>query len=1483
MRIVIDMQGAQTESRFRGIGRYTLSLAKAIVHNRGEHEIIFALSGLFPDTIEPIRAAFDGLLPQENIRVWYAPGPVRECASGNECRREVAERIRETFLASLRPDMVYVSSLFEGYVDDAVTSVGHFASQIPTVVTLYDLIPLLNPETYIHPQPRYAEYYQRKIEHLKRADQLLAISESAAGEGREALNLPPDAVVNISTACDAVFRPLEISESDKQQFLKQFGITRPFILCTGNADARKNLHRLIRAYAQLPKTLRETYQLMLAGKMSEDELVELRQTGQSAGIRKGKLLFAGYVTDEDLALFYNMCTAFVLPSLHEGFGLPALEAMSCGAAVIGANTTSLPEVIGRQDALFDPYNEEAISQKLAQALEDKLFRCELAAHGLDQARKFSWDESARRSIVAFESLYAKRSSPKPRIHTRMKLAFISPLPPEHTGIADYSAELLPWLAKYYDIDVIIAQGEVSDPWVRANCPIRDINWFRTNASYFDRVLYHFGNSPFHIHMFNLLEKYPGTVVLHDFYLSNVLAYLEKNNIVQHIWVCELYFSHGYSAVRECYHAGDATGVIKKYPVNMRVLQHAQGIIVHSEYSCKLAADWYGENFVDDWKVIPILRAPRAGLDRAQSRANLGLKADDFIVCSFGLLDPYKLNHLLLDAWLHSRLAKDNRCVLVFVGKNNGGEYGAQLLKTIRASGLRKNIYVTGRLDITAFRNYLSAADIAVQLRTHSRGETSAAVLDCMNYALPTIVNANGSLAELPADAVWMLPDVFEGSQLVEALEKLWQEKGKRDALGKRAQEVVRTKHAPQECAKQYAEAIEQFHALKQCDARALGKAIAKLDGHSVTDAECQAIAKNIAQSLPLRQPVRQILLDISATRCNDLKTGIERVARALVVALLESPPAGYRVEPVYLDNLGGGWHYRYARSYTLGLIECPQEALIDEVVEPINGDVLLTLDLSGQMLIEAEAAGLFTYYRNIGVALYSIVYDLLPVLLPQYFPPGADAAHTDWLHAVSKFDGAVCISRSVADTLGVWLNTNFPQLKRTYRIGWFHLGADVENSAPILGLPKDAEQILSKLSARPSFIMVGTIEPRKGYLQTIEAFTKLWKAGCDINLVIVGKEGWKDLPNEMRRTIPEIVNRLRNHTEHSKRLFWLEGISDEYLEKIYTTATCLIAASEGEGFGLPLIEAAQHKLPIIARDIPVFREVAGEFASYFKGNAPADLAAVVKEWLMTFKDIQNKSVKGYQPKTWRESAKSLLSAVIDGNWHRVHVTSSIRKQAMDEHLNLIHSARVNVISHFLPPGDIILDLGGANCPLYKMGYPHLFKKLFLIDLPPEARHDMYKEIVIDPNCDGGEVIIKYGDMTDLVDFPDESVDFVWSGQGIEHVSPDAGERICQAAFRVLKRGGVFCLDTPNRRLTEIHLKKTTQAFINPDHRIEYYPEALKQILLKAGFEIKHTFGICDMPNTIATGEFCYEDFMLGDQVTDDPAKGYIQFFSCVKP
>ncbi|RLB66547.1 MAG: glycosyl transferase family 1, partial [Deltaproteobacteria bacterium] len=149
MRIVIDLQGAQTNSRFRGIGRYTLSFTKALIRNNSEHEFLLALNGLFPHTIQAIRDEFTGILPASAILVWHAPGPVSNLELGIRWRHSVAELLREAFFESLQPDVIHISSFLEGYVDSPIASIGKFDRKTPVSVSLYDLIPLTNPQQYL--------------------------------------------------------------------------------------------------------------------------------------------------------------------------------------------------------------------------------------------------------------------------------------------------------------------------------------------------------------------------------------------------------------------------------------------------------------------------------------------------------------------------------------------------------------------------------------------------------------------------------------------------------------------------------------------------------------------------------------------------------------------------------------------------------------------------------------------------------------------------------------------------------------------------------------------------------------------------------------------------------------------------------------------------------------------------------------------------------------------------------------------------------------------------------------------------------------------------------------------------------------------------------------------------------------------------------------------------------------------------------------
>ena len=689
--------------------------------------------------------------------------------------------------------------------------------------------------------------------------------------------------------------------------------------------------------------------------------------------------------------------------------------------------------------------------------------------------------------------------------------------------------------------------------------------------------------------------------------------------------------------------------MKKYPANHDVVKAARGVIVHSEHARALASRWLSADVADRWRVIA---QPRVMVDtsaRAAAREALDLPLGSFVVASFGLIHPHKLNHRLIAAFCASALAGESSCYLLLAGNDHGGEYGARLLETARENGVEGRIRITGWLDRQQYEQCLAAADVAVQLRTASRGETSRSVLDCLSAGLPLVINGHGSLAEIDSDAVLMLGDQFVQRDLIGAIETLWRDTARRERLGRRAREVVVARHAPKKCAAEYVRAIEASYATVGDPLPALLDALVK-HAPRLDEAEYRSLSKVIARSLPARTYSRQLLLDVTVTCRTPLRTGIERVARAMTLAFLESPPDGFRVEPVYLSDEGGAWHYRYARCFTLDLLNCPSHMLSDDVVEARAGDVLLVLDNSGTKLVEAKAAGLLADLRAVGISMFCTVYDLLPHRLPQHFPPGADQWHREWLGAVLDMDGALCISRTVAGEMRGWASTHRRPLNRPFRVGWFHLGADLDNAAPTHGMSDHALRTLAAMRARPTFLMVGTIEPRKGYLQVIGAFDRLWDAGLDINLVIAGAEGWSDLPQDMCRTIPRIRARLQSHRALGKRLFGMGDVTDEYLQKIYAAASCLIAASEGEGFGLPLIEAARHGVPIIARDIPVFREIAGEHAYYFSGADPEAVAAAIKRWLALHHDGRHPKSDGMPWTTWKESADRVKRILFEDAW-----------------------------------------------------------------------------------------------------------------------------------------------------------------------------------------------------------------------------------------
>jgi len=374
---------------------------------------------------------------------------------------------------------------------------------------------------------------------------------------------------------------------------------------------------------------------------------------------------------------------------------------------------------------------------------------------------------------------------------------------------------------------------------------------------------------------------------------------------------------------------------------------------------------------------------------------------------------------------------------------------------------------------------------------------------------------------------------------------------------------------------------------------------------------------------------RQLIIDVSVIAREDARTGIQRVVRALLVQLLERPPEGWAIRLVRATKYRG---YRIAPTLSALPAACPGPSAPLRIG---RGDVFLGLDLSAHLV--PRHFGQLARWKKQGVAMHFMVYDLLPILSPQWFNPRTQRHFARWLRAVALLaDGAVCISESVRQELAKHLAERYHLPAHSIGLNHIHLGGDLHASAPSQGVPASFDTWLNDLVRRPTVLMVGTLEPRKGHEQALSAFDLLWAQGQDVNLVIAGKPGWQ---------VEALLARIHQHPELGKRLHWLDQPSDEVLESLYRHASGALMASQAEGFGLPLVEAASHGKPVLARDIPVFREVGAHGACYFQGNEPEALAGALTRWLARLQAPDSIPSAAIPWQTWSDSARQLLACL----------------------------------------------------------------------------------------------------------------------------------------------------------------------------------------------------------------------------------------------
>lgn len=432
-------------------------------------------------------------------------------------------------------------------------------------------------------------------------------------------------------------------------------------------------------------------------------------------------------------------------------------------------------------------------------------------------------------------------------------------------------------------------------------------------------------------------------------------------------------------------------------------------------------------------------------------------------------------------------------------------------------------------------------------------------------------------------------------------------------------------------------------------------------------------------------PARRVFLECTSTHASRYNTGIQRAVRNLVNASLAiapctavvyngryfvsidslpyqapSSPGGKR-RPFAVDLLRNAFHrarssiIRSVPSRTVrdALFSQRLEYALRRVVYAVqnaqrwagsyardnasrvefgHGDVLVLLDSTWSVDLTRELARA----SEAGAEIWAVVNDLIPIQYPNLAPEGSPIVLDRWLRrTVPYMHGLLGISRAVAEGLRDYLEHSGIAVGGL-RIEHFYLGAGIDTAGADeakLGTVKSAFDA----TRGSAYLCVGTVEPRKQHAMVLDAFERLWPFAVSAKLVIFGRHGWRS---------DELARRIKTHVEFGRRLLWIEEGSDAELDYAYRHAAALVFASRCEGFGLPLAEAMQYGLPVIASDIPVFKEIGRDYPRYFD----VDSADALFDALRDFEGEQavGRVARRVRPwLSWSDSARMLFRTVAD--------------------------------------------------------------------------------------------------------------------------------------------------------------------------------------------------------------------------------------------
>jgi glycosyltransferase involved in cell wall biosynthesis len=556
----------------------------------------------------------------------------------------------------------------------------------------------------------------------------------------------------------------------------------------------------------LSEKLRSSFKLVLD--VEEELQPQLHQLARHLGIHHDVRLL-DYPGDKKLLDLYRNCTALVLPSLHEGFGLPLLEAMSFSKPILASNRSSVPEVVGDAALLFDPSDRKDAADKMTILLSDKGLQKQLGQKGLERLSKFSWEKS----VQELKSVYESAVADKRPTRTTERIAYFSPLYPTQSGISEYSTELLKELAKHMRIDVFVDNPEAISRYAPYRLELREASEFEELWRDYSLAIYQIGNSTYHSWILQILGNHPGLCVFHDFNLHNFLFLhaIEKGDELTYL--CAMAYQYGEKGLLLAEEQLKARAAkheyVQQYPLNSAILLSAKPAIsvgkettkyLTSELTPPVTIIPLGANLLDDSSLKT---------QRSLSRKLLDLSEPDFVFFVGGLIERQEYHQKRLELCLevfkkvvgrvpNSRLLIGgivDDCVL------------AQLEQNISRLMLTGHVILRGCKDFPRDLDlYACASDVSINLRRAANALASGSTMKDLSRGLPVIASNNELYREFPDDCVWKVDEEAEETLLFEYMLYLATHRGVLETMSKNARKFITTRTWDQ-IAKSYVQVI----------------------------------------------------------------------------------------------------------------------------------------------------------------------------------------------------------------------------------------------------------------------------------------------------------------------------------------------------------------------------------------------------------------------------------------------------------------------------------------------------------------------------------------------------------------------------------------------------------------------------------------------------------------------------------------------------